>query len=158
MNSNRESLIREAICTQEQIFHVLQAQALPFLLHLDMSMAQLKGLFTLNTIGNTTIRHFAEVLGISQSAASLLVDRLVQCDLVERTEDVEDRRRMIIRLTPRGEDLAAQLHQGKEKHSNMHLWLEKLKDSDLQALVQGLHAVAEQARADASVAPFCPSR
>src|SRR5579871_3472969 len=128
MDTNHEALINEAIKAEEHLILAFQAVSLPCWLELDISIAQLKGLMTLASIGNTTIRHFAEVLGISQSAASLLVDRLVQGDFVERTEDVKDRRRMVIRLNSRGEALTTQLHRGRSKHVHLRSWLNKMSE------------------------------
>jgi DNA-binding MarR family transcriptional regulator len=56
-----------------------------------------------------TIRDIAEMLHMSPSAGSLLVDRLVQDGLVERAEDQEDRRRMVLRLSEAGGELVTRL-------------------------------------------------
>lgn len=117
----------------------------PVWLELDLTMAQMKALFSLSEHGPQSISGLAETLAIGNSAASLLVDRLVHLGYVERAEDVVDRRRTLARLNSRGEHLVAQLHaDGKERFRD---WLDCLSDDDLAALAQGLRALASIASA-----------
>ncbi len=44
-------------------------------------------------------------MGVSNAAASQTVDRLVQMDLIERTEDPDDRRSKRLTLTQKGKTL-----------------------------------------------------
>jgi DNA-binding MarR family transcriptional regulator len=46
-------------------------------------------------------------LGVSKQAAGQLVDTLVLRGYLERSVDPADRRRLVVELTPRGEDAAA---------------------------------------------------
>lgn len=146
MSSDREVLLREA-----QRLHKLVTWAnfkeviLPSWLTLQTSMARLKGVLVLASLNQSTIRDFAEILHISTSGGSLLVDRLVRDGLVERAEDQEDRRRMVIRLTKAGAELVFRLHQENDRFPT---WLAKISTSDLQALIQGLRALATEAQAD----------
>src|SRR5438034_5959679 len=66
---------------------------------LDLTMAQLKVLVTLGFEGTATISKLAEALSVSHPTVSHLVERLVQAGLVERREDVTDRRYTLARLT-----------------------------------------------------------
>jgi DNA-binding MarR family transcriptional regulator len=148
MDLDREALIKEAQQAQRTIVaSVMQQVALPFWLELDISMAQLKGLLTLATHSNSTVSQFAEMLRIGRSAASLLIDRLVQDGLVERAEDTEDRRRAVLRLSRRGEELVTHVRQGRAERNPLPAWLANLSDQDLMALVQGLRALAAEAYA-----------
>ena len=45
-------------------------------------------------------------MGVSPSAISLLVDRMVEHGMVERTRDTEDRRVVWLRLTPAAQAIA----------------------------------------------------
>jgi DNA-binding MarR family transcriptional regulator len=49
-----------------------------------------------------TVSSLAELLHISRPGVTRIMDRLVQFDLVEREEDREDRRRVLVRRTTRG--------------------------------------------------------
>lgn len=136
----REQLVQQAMQAQKQIFMAMQAAAGPTWLQLELTMAQLKGLVLLAHDGPMTIGEMAGALGIGRPAASVLVDRLVELALVERAEDPVDRRRTFARLSPRGEELVAQLRQGGR--DRMREYLSQLSDDDLAALVRGLHALA----------------
>ena len=77
-------------------------------------------------------------MGIGLSTGGHLVDRLVQAGLAERMEDVEDRRRTLVRLTQAGEDLSTQLLSGIQQ---IPILIQQLEESDLSALLQGLRAI-----------------
>jgi DNA-binding MarR family transcriptional regulator len=53
-------------------------------------------------IGGTTATEAARRLGISKQAMGKTVDRLAELGYVERLDDAADRRRKLVRLTPRG--------------------------------------------------------
>ena len=144
MTIARDQLIDNALQAQKQIVQAMHA-AEPAWLQLDLTMGQLKGLFTLAD-GPLTIGQLAEALGSGKPAASILVERLVQLGSVERAEDPLDRRRTIARVTPQGEELVARLRQGGR--DRLRTWLSRLGDDDLAALVQGLQALATVASSD----------
>lgn len=146
MEQDRELLVQQALQAQKQIFMAMQAAAEPAWLQLDLTMAQLKGLVLLAHDGPLTIGEMARALGIGRPAASILVDRLVELGLIERTEDPVDRRRTFARLTPKAEELVAQLRQGGRER--MREWLGRLSDDDLAALVHALHALVTAAAAN----------
>src|SRR5260370_27270610 len=104
-------------------------------MEIDLTIAQLRTLLVLAEEGPLVIGQIAQRLGIGLSTGGHLVDRLVQANLAERTEDAEDRRRTLARLTPKGEDLYARLLN----HSlQMQSFIQKLHNADLTALLQGL--------------------
>lgn len=80
-----------------------------------LSLPQLRLLLVLFHMGPVTIGQIAEHMNIGQSAASLLVDRLVQARLAERSEDPADRRRAIVRLNEAGEALLGRQRSGQQR-------------------------------------------
>ena len=52
--------------------------------------------------GPATVGELAQRMGVSPSAISLLVDRMVEHGMVERTRGTEDRRVVWVSITPRG--------------------------------------------------------
>src|SRR5918912_3223383 len=150
MMKPRDQLIDDALQAQKQIVQAMHAAAEPTWLQLDLTMAQLKGLFALAD-SPMTIGQLAEALGSGKPAASILVERLVQLGLVERAEDPLDRRRTIARVTARGEELVARLRQGGRER--LRTWLSRLDDEDLAALVQGLQALATVASGEQAALP-----
>lgn len=148
MKNDREALIREAVRSQQMVLALVRQEViLSSFLDLDLSMAQLKGLVALARTPVCTVGELAERLHLSRPATSLLVDHLVTDGFVERerAEQTEDRRRTMLRLSPQGEDLLARLRQGRAERNPLPTWLAALADHDLVALVQGLHALAEEA-------------
>jgi DNA-binding MarR family transcriptional regulator len=72
------------------------------LLQLGISMAQLHILYTLQRTGEMPMSRLAEVLNVSLSNATGLIDRIEERGFVERTRVAEDRRVVLIRVTDAG--------------------------------------------------------
>ena len=134
----REELEREVVTQYQELGRALKAASGTAWMEIDLTIAQLRTLLVLAEEGPLVIGQIAQRLGIGLSTGGHLVDRLVQANLAERTEDAEDRRRTLARLTPKGEDLYARLLN----HSlQMQSLIQKLDDADLAALLQGLQAL-----------------
>ena len=71
------------------------------LLRLGVSMAQVHILYTLHRSGEMPMSRLADVLNVSLSNATGLIDRIEERGFIERTRVPEDRRVVIVRLTPR---------------------------------------------------------
>ena len=78
-------------------------------LRLGLSMAQLNILYTLKRCGEMPMSRLAEMLNVSLSNATGLIDRIEERGLVERTRVPEDRRIVLIRVTREGEQLLTEL-------------------------------------------------
>jgi DNA-binding MarR family transcriptional regulator len=87
--------------------------ARPWLL-LDLTMAQLKAMMLIVQTGGVRSRELADGLGIAPSAATPLVDRLVEQKLARRDDDPDDRRIIWIRPTSKAQALHEQLLQTNE--------------------------------------------
>lgn len=133
--------IEEALDSYRAINRVLIKQIAPLWLKLDLSMAQVKTLWTVANNEPVTISQVSERLGVGLSTASHLVDKLVQVGRVERTEDRADRRRALVRLSPEGRDTLERLRQGSSEQ--FREWLSELDHEDLSALTQGLRALMQ---------------
>jgi DNA-binding MarR family transcriptional regulator len=75
------------------------------LLRLGVSMAQLNIMYTLHRSGDMTMSHLADVLNVSFSSATGLIDRMEERDFIERIRVPEDRRIVVVRLTAAGRAL-----------------------------------------------------
>ena len=136
MTNNRSSQVEAAVDSFEAISRCLRACAEPDWMDLDLTMAQLKTLFTLEYGGSMTIGQTGEKLKISLPTASHLVDRLVQGGYVERCEDPADRRRTLASTTAQGTELVKRLRQGGR--DILLDWLNQLDDDALASLAKGL--------------------
>jgi DNA-binding MarR family transcriptional regulator len=82
-------------------------------------------------------------LGISKQAVSQLIDTMVMRGYLERTPDTEDRRRMLLTLTPRGEAAATVSWQAATEADDE--LARRLTPAGVAALRTGLMALCEMA-------------
>ena len=66
----------------------------------DLSMAQVNALMMIRARGPLSLTELAGQLGVSPPSASAMVDRLVDKGLVSRKQSPEDRRRVVIGISP----------------------------------------------------------
>jgi DNA-binding MarR family transcriptional regulator len=78
-------------------------------LAVELTMPQLKVLFRLNTQGPSKVGALARALRVTLPTMTGILDRLVEQGLIRRDEDPADRRLVISRLTPDGQELVNQL-------------------------------------------------
>jgi len=135
---SREELEHEVVTHYRRLIHALKASSGTVWMEIDLTIAQLRTLLVLAEEGPLVIGQIAQRMSIGLSTGGHLVDRLVQAGLAERTEDAEDRRRTLAHLTPKGEDLYARL---LNHPLQMQSLIQKLNDSDIAALLQGLQAL-----------------
>ncbi len=109
-----------------------------------LTMTQLSVMMKLYHSGSQGVSDIAEHLGVSNAAASQMVERLVQMDILERTEGQYDRRVKEISLTTTGRRL---VEEGIETRLR---WMEnltcKLTPEMQESIGLALTALTEAAR------------
>jgi DNA-binding MarR family transcriptional regulator len=70
-----------------------------------LSMSHIGAIFHTHRFGSCGVTEIGEHLGMSSAAASQMLERLVQQDLVKRTEDPDDRRVKRIELTDKSKHI-----------------------------------------------------
>ena len=100
--SDAPDLYAPIIADYRAAMNQLKCAASERVLRLGISMAQLHILYTLQRSGEMTMTRLADVLNVSLSSATGLVDRIVERGFVERSHPPEDRRLVRIRVTPEG--------------------------------------------------------
>jgi DNA-binding MarR family transcriptional regulator len=75
----------------------------------NISFAQFFLLSYLSTAKELTMTDIARKMGHSTAAATGLVDRLEKLGYMERTHAVDDRRKVMVRVTPKGLSLVSRL-------------------------------------------------
>jgi DNA-binding MarR family transcriptional regulator len=140
-----EDLVERGLDLYRTAVRALHELGAPAWYQVELSVAQLKALFTLVDGGPMPIGGVASRLSIGLPAASSLVDRLVDHGLAKRREDPLDRRRTLAQPTSGGEALAQRLRHGSREA--LRAWLERMDRDDLEALVRGLGAMVAVARA-----------
>lgn len=123
-----------------------------------LSMPQLSALMHVRYGGPIGVSDIANHLGITNAAASQMIERLVQQELLERSEDRRDRRAKKLALTERSRKL---LREGIEARRR---WMEELttaldpeaREAIMQSLIM-LTQVARDLERPAAAAPLSSS-
>lgn len=116
-----------------------------FMEETNLSFPQISVLMQLKHHENCGVSDMGKRLGISNAAASQLVDRLVQKGYVARTEDPRDRRAKTLSLTPEG---LALIERGMQARN---AWLAgmaaSLSEAQRAHIIEALTLLTEAARA-----------
>lgn len=102
----------------------------------EVTLVQARTMGTVAAAGECTMGQLARRLGISLSAASGLVDRLVQSGLLERQSCPHDRRQVIVRLAPAGQQVKRTLD--RKRRRNLGAALAGLDTAELEQVAAGL--------------------
>lgn len=106
----------------------------------NLSFAQLRLLFVLSHQGPATVGKIALSLSIGQSAASLLIDKLVVAKLATRIINEQDRRKALVSLTDAGKAL---MGQGQPLQKKLLEWLNQLGEQQLDTLSEAFQALID---------------
>lgn len=123
----------------------------------ELTVAQIRVLFRLRNRGPMPSSALATGLGVTLPTVTSVIDRLVAKELVERTDDATDRRRVIVGLTTAGREIVERIQQGRR--ARLSRAIDELDERGLLALITGLEALAaaadslDAAEADAAAAP-----
>lgn len=82
----------------------------------DLTFTQLRALSAVGRRQPLRVSDLAEELGAGLAAASALVDRMTRHGLLARRADPEDRRIVLLELTPRARKVLARIEQGSSDH------------------------------------------
>jgi DNA-binding MarR family transcriptional regulator len=102
----------------------------------DLTIAQVRALHAIEERPGFAMSELAAKLGIGLSAATGLVDRLVQRGLVERAADRMDRRVVRVGISPFGRSARQRFRQ--QSHRRLESALRGLSSRQLQEIKQGL--------------------
>lgn len=82
----------------------------------SLSIPQLRSLSFINRNPGTSLSEVAEHLGVTCATASTTIERLVQRHLVQRTDNPQERRRVVLNLTEEGKLLFTQSQAKTSAH------------------------------------------
>jgi DNA-binding MarR family transcriptional regulator len=133
-----QAIIKQILKTAEEIFQKVKTIIPSEWLTSDITVAQLRVLLVLYAQGPKRMSYIASYIGIAISTATSIVDNLVKKGLVIRSDDPEDRRLVICKLSPEGQQLINRL------------WM--LGRGQIEKLLQGL--TLEQLKKASEVAGF----
>jgi len=119
----------------------LQRSAEKNLTNAGMSLAELQILRVLRKEGTSPMNRFCSETMLSQPTITGLVDKLEQRGLVERVRSTEDRREVLIAMTPKGSQALA---KGEEVHKRfVEKSFEVLREDEMRTLSELLRKLAE---------------
>lgn len=142
-----------------RIMRNLEAEAERELIGLEVTPAQMNALVALYEPRNLPMGELAEQLGLTESAATRLVDRLLRMNLVRRERDDVDRRVVRVRLSSYGRQLADLVFERRERQfTRFANHLSEKERSDLMAGMTALLRAFEEIEHEAhqTDAPLLP--
>lgn len=108
-----------------------------------LSMSQLGALFQIHHRESSGVTDLGDKLGVTSSAASQLLERLVQQELILRSEDPSDRRVKQLILTDKGRQVLQESIRARQS------WLsdlaETLSDREKEAIIAALNILIDKA-------------
>jgi DNA-binding MarR family transcriptional regulator len=130
MAQKRQALIQHILKLSEEIYNMLIPSLPREWLESDVTVAQLRVILVLHTEGPSRMSSIASAIGVALSTATGIVDHLVRKGLVLRDADPQDRRLVICKLSPEGQELANRLWTWGQ--SQIEKLLESLTAEQLQ--------------------------
>ncbi|SOD73141.1 MarR family transcriptional regulator [Jatrophihabitans sp. GAS493] len=80
-----------------------------------VTLTQFRTLVVLDSHGELNLNGLAEILDVNSSTAMRMIDKLLSAGLVTRSDDPENRRRVILALTPAGRALVRRVTTKRRK-------------------------------------------
>ena len=109
-----------------------------------LSLTNLGAIFHIHHIGSCGVTELGDHLGVTSAAASQMLERLVQQELILRTEDPDDRRVKQIALTDKGQRI---LEEGIHARQGwMDDLAQSLSDSEKETITVGLDILIERVK------------
>lgn len=109
----------------------------------NISFAQFFLLSYLATSKELTMTDIARKMGHSTAAATGLVDRLEKLGYMERTHAIDDRRKVLVRITAKGVDLVSRLRD--ELQSRIAEAMEETQTSDASSFMSAYRQLDDSA-------------
>jgi DNA-binding MarR family transcriptional regulator len=104
-----ERLVGQILQRAEDIYNMLSPGIPTEWFTSDLTVAQLRVLLVLQSTDSSRMSDIASVLDVALSTATGIVDKLVRKELVIRETDPQDRRLVICRLSPTGQEVINRL-------------------------------------------------
>ncbi|MFF6997309.1 MarR family winged helix-turn-helix transcriptional regulator [Streptomyces sp. NPDC008313] len=108
-----------------------------------LTLPQLRALVVLSTCGPVKLATMASTLGVNPSTALRMAERLESLDLVDRKTNPDNRREVVLRLTPAGQDMVDRVLT--HRRTEVRALVERLPDETRAVLVPALKALTEAA-------------
>ena len=148
---NEDELIEEALSVVPLIGRRMHAVFAHHPVTTGRPPGQMRAMLHLYCHDRATVGEVAQALGVSMPTASELIDKLVEDGLAERGANPNDRRQVLVWLTPKARDLSAQLHA--IRRAQLRKALDLLAPEERPVFVRALKAFAEALAMDPAQLP-----
>ena len=132
----KKETVEELIELQRRIDRDRRQYELDAWMRLNLGIGQLKTLFFISNRGATTTGKLATALKVTPTNITGIIDRLLEKNLITRTGDPDDRRVLVLRTTPKGDELVAELRQ--KRRERMTELFNHLSEKEAEIVAQGL--------------------
>jgi DNA-binding MarR family transcriptional regulator len=109
----------------------------------DVSVTQFRTLVVLHSHGTINLNRLAELLGVNNSTAVRMIDRLLVAGLVTRQDNPANRREIELDLSPAGRQIVVDVTN--RRRAEIALIVARMPVDQRDALVQALHEFADAA-------------
>jgi DNA-binding MarR family transcriptional regulator len=137
---DKETLLKEIVKDSLLVNRYIQRYNPDVWMGLCLTIAQVKSLFYIYNEGTINFRQLAAAMKVTPSNVTGIIDRLVDQGLVSRTENPEDRRMLMLRLTEKGESLINNLRE--RRVSQVSAVLSRMTAEDLESVQKGFAIMA----------------
>ncbi|MEU6573280.1 MarR family transcriptional regulator [Streptomyces sp. NPDC046805] len=120
-----------------------------------LTLPQLRSLVALHACGPIKLAAMAATLGVNPSTALRMVERLESIGLIDRRANPDNRREVVLRLTPTGQDLVDQVLS--HRRTAIRTLVERLPARERAGLVPALRALTAAAQTVDLDGAFDPS-
>ncbi|WP_374116558.1 MarR family winged helix-turn-helix transcriptional regulator [Streptomyces gilvus] len=131
-----------AVMAASRLIVALSARALGAV-DVSLTLPQLRSLVALRTCGPIKLAAMAATLGVNPSTALRMVERLESLGLIDRRVNPDNRREVVLRLTPEGQALTDRVLQ--HRRSAIRALVERLPARERAGLVPALRALTAAA-------------
>jgi len=107
----------------------------------DLRVSQIKALFAFKESSCLSMKELAENVGVKLSNMTMMIDSLIKEGIAERDRDETDRRKVMVRLTAKGEKIRAAFLAHRRKVAKSIF--SHLTENDKQQLLGSLDMVCK---------------
>jgi DNA-binding MarR family transcriptional regulator len=131
-----------AVMAASRLIVALSARALGAV-DVSLTLPQLRSLVALHTCGPIKLAAMAATLGVNPSTALRMVERLESLGLIDRRVNPQNRREVVLRLTPEGQGLVDRVLS--HRRTAIRTLVERLPARERASLVPALRALTAAA-------------
>jgi DNA-binding MarR family transcriptional regulator len=139
---DRVELIKTIVENQRVVNRFMHQEDPEMWMESNLTVAQVRCMFFIAGHTDVNFRMLAEVLKVTPSNVTGIIDRLADQELVVREENPQDRRMQMLKLTTKGSQLISNVRT--KRINQMHQLLNQMSEDQLNSVGKGYSLLAEQ--------------